>query len=466
MPIFRHDSPYYTSLSSLVWSIVTGLACFVFSSEWLGEYADYYWVLFSQGMQKTVEESALQSPPEIITRAFLWTFDSLDEDHELERFFAGLPGFRSSKMKLLNAWIGLSDQHVKTRRTAICGRAFDPTDFSVWDAFRRIVSEEGRYGPVAICRNCTFALVFKCCRKGTTICPPKLRHARACGRRPVHSVLYLRRIRSVYVALHQGTSSAPTWFSASTGDDDDVLYEPSSYPLCNIPGYHPDTTPHIHNVSASTSIPRAVLHDDAALVSVSPASTPDAPSASVSALHVDNLGNRIDVSLLNNTIQTPRIPATSSDPATTIDLRSKNIPHHPVTTTSTYSVSSTGAASLQNTKDILVHSDAPAIPPSASTGPGLDDIPGSRCPMSATKSPGTYPQPTSVPKPGQGHSRSPVSEPRDPGKHCGHPGSLLQPPPLPSATDIAIAGRLRRDSDVNKTRDHLPHTSHGQYDIV
>jgi hypothetical protein len=28
----------------------------------------------------------------------MWTFDCLDEDHELERFFSGLPGFRSSKL--------------------------------------------------------------------------------------------------------------------------------------------------------------------------------------------------------------------------------------------------------------------------------------------------------------------------------------------------------------------------------
>jgi hypothetical protein len=51
-----------------------------------------------QGMRKTAEETAFNSPSEIDTRAFLWTFDSLDEDHELERFFAGLPGFRGSKM--------------------------------------------------------------------------------------------------------------------------------------------------------------------------------------------------------------------------------------------------------------------------------------------------------------------------------------------------------------------------------
>ena len=57
-----------------------------------------YGELLLRGMQKTSEESAFNSPLEIDTRAFMWTFNCLDEDHELERFFAGLPGFRGSKM--------------------------------------------------------------------------------------------------------------------------------------------------------------------------------------------------------------------------------------------------------------------------------------------------------------------------------------------------------------------------------
>jgi len=51
-----------------------------------------------QGMLKTAEGTALHFPSEIDTRAFMWTFDILDEDHELERFFSGLPGFRISKV--------------------------------------------------------------------------------------------------------------------------------------------------------------------------------------------------------------------------------------------------------------------------------------------------------------------------------------------------------------------------------
>ncbi|KAF8261753.1 hypothetical protein EI94DRAFT_1745273 [Lactarius quietus] len=507
------------------------------------------------------------------------------------------------RRKLLNAWIGLSDrtlasdllpEHVKSRRTAVCARAFNPTDFPVESVFRRIVSED-RYGPMqsaeiarlvrgwgnrededstTIMQALVSIVVARAQRRDDiwfTMASDELRVQESVLRnhathgdslslvllthitrqqftrfREQHWPKYdisevllpaskfnvldtshelqhefcalwnqivlkvqedddfdmafytLGQIRSVYVALHQSTDSAPTHFSASTGDEDDALYEPSSYPLCNIPGHHPDTTPHVHNVSASTFIPRAVLYDDAALVSVSPAGTPDVPSASVSALHVDDLGNHIDVPLLINTIPTsfhptrqtpierPRIPATSSDSATTvgstrdIETSARRIsPTTPVTTTSTSSVSSTGAASLQNTTDILVHSDAPAIPPSASTGPGLDDIPESRCPTSATKSPGTSPHSTSAPKPGtaEGSSKAGSREDEDtpdpPLVNRAIQANTVdildpprQPPPLPPATDIAITGRSRRDSDVGKTGDHLPHTSHGQYDIV
>ncbi|KAF8260896.1 hypothetical protein EI94DRAFT_1811110 [Lactarius quietus] len=237
-------------------------------------------------------------------------------------------------------------------------------------------------------------------------------------------------------------------------------------------------TPHVHNVSASIAIPCAVLHDDAALVSVSPAALLTCYSRPYPPFMLTTRAT--------TPIERPRILATSSDPATTvggtrdIETSARRIsPTTPVTTTSTSSVSSTGAASLQNTTDILVHSDAPAIPPSASTGAGLDGIPESRCPTSATKSPGTSPQPTSAPKPGtakgipKAGSREDKDTPDPPSVNRATQANTvdildppLQPPPLPPATDIAIPGRSRRVSDVGKTGGHLPHTSHGQYDIV
>ncbi|KAH9071431.1 hypothetical protein EDB83DRAFT_248994 [Lactarius deliciosus] len=182
IPIFHHDSPYHTPLSLPAWNIVTAIpfvtlrllqwfALFAprcvpclsfgpFSLDRLaGEAYDRfeslegsYRKLLVQGLQKTIERTALDSPSEIDTRAFLWTFDSLDEDHELERFFSALPGFRSSKVvddplprlteeqieKLSTALTGLFDrtfssdllpESVKHWRAIICARALDPVLF-------------------------------------------------------------------------------------------------------------------------------------------------------------------------------------------------------------------------------------------------------------------------------------------------------------------------------------------------
>ncbi|KAN0140394.1 hypothetical protein V8E53_001603, partial [Lactarius tabidus] len=140
IPVFRHDSPYHTPLSLPVWQFVMGIPFLAFRA--LERITYKLWISFLF----VTEETAFGSPSEIDARAFLWTFDSLDEDHELERFFYGLPGFRSSKMvkdplldlteeqqgKLLNALVGLSDrtsssnllpEPVKIRRTLICGKA-------------------------------------------------------------------------------------------------------------------------------------------------------------------------------------------------------------------------------------------------------------------------------------------------------------------------------------------------------
>ena len=93
----------------------------------------------------------MSSPSEIDTRALLWTLDSLDEDHELERFFSGLPGFWSSKLvedsastlakegaqRLFTALTGLLDRSfssdllpdpVRCRRAIICAKLIDPTN--------------------------------------------------------------------------------------------------------------------------------------------------------------------------------------------------------------------------------------------------------------------------------------------------------------------------------------------------
>ena len=300
-----------------------------------------------QGMQKTVEESALKSPSGIDTRSFLWTFDRLDKDHELELFFSGLPGFCSSKVvndplpslaeegkqKLFEALIGLlgrtflsdlfprSDQN---RRATICAKAIAPAeipDSYLW-IFNRIIYGDQYEGLCTAELGCILrgwanglggdqqaAMVVQATPNG--IIPkaqrhndswfdlasnglgiseivlrdyashgdslslailthvthqqffyhreashwptgeflevllaaskfnvedtlPELRHKFcALWNQIVHDVQNqndwhlaihaLRRIRNIYMALHQDADSAPTRFSPSTGDQDDIL---------------------------------------------------------------------------------------------------------------------------------------------------------------------------------------------------------------------------------------------------
>ena len=162
MPLFRHNSPY-THLSFPVWHIVTAIRFLAFrtlqrltfltyfSTETYLRFSALAWRSFKslkQGMQKTFEDTSLNSPSEIHARAFLWTSNCLDDDHELERFLVGLPGFRSSKVvkdplpslgeegkqKLFEALIGLLDHTissellpklVKSRRAMMCKKAIN-----------------------------------------------------------------------------------------------------------------------------------------------------------------------------------------------------------------------------------------------------------------------------------------------------------------------------------------------------
>ena len=199
----------------------------------------------------------------------------------------------------------------------------------------------------------------------------------------------LGRIRNVYLALHPDTDSAPIRFSASTGDEDDILWEPFSYPVCNIPGLHPDPTPHIYDISDTTDTPRAVLHDDTALVAAPLASTPVSPPSSVRApFYVGD--NLMDVPLPDNNISvlssfhqtiTERLrkPAISPAPAVATGARDVHTfarlpPVALETPTSPSSVGSIGAISLRNNAAILAHPDAPEISSSVSPEPVLDKI--------------------------------------------------------------------------------------------
>ena len=111
MPTLRHDSPYYAPLSSSAWYLCTGIQFTVFRFLfWIADRCNFKFSTWKRandlrrtyeeqtlrGMEKEFEETARKVPSEIDGRALMWTYASLDEDHELEQFFAGVPAFCSS----------------------------------------------------------------------------------------------------------------------------------------------------------------------------------------------------------------------------------------------------------------------------------------------------------------------------------------------------------------------------------
>jgi hypothetical protein len=195
IPVFRHNSPYYTPLTALarlvlpliihgllvLYSIFYDLfrccwSCSLYS-RCLGPIRrlDYLGVRLDRVRRRTLltpEKAALKLSSEIDTRAVMWTFDRLDGDHELERFFSGLPGFHDSKVvdeplrglsdkrkvQLLTAMIGFLDRthssdvlpdRVKHRRSDICANAIDLVDTpEAFSQFLHRLASEDQYGPL------------------------------------------------------------------------------------------------------------------------------------------------------------------------------------------------------------------------------------------------------------------------------------------------------------------------------
>jgi len=169
MPIFRHDSPYSTPLSSLVWLLYTGLLYLVFQSlRWLTAFncfnratwvrfhalRDHYYGRFSFGMEKAAEDFALKLPSDIDGRALIRTLEALDEDDELEKFFSGIPSlcrsvvdsypqgaFKTSNgEKMSEALVGfmcrtltsnLIPESIKQCRIEICSKAINAASLPI-----------------------------------------------------------------------------------------------------------------------------------------------------------------------------------------------------------------------------------------------------------------------------------------------------------------------------------------------
>jgi hypothetical protein len=180
LPIIHKDSPYSTPLSGPVSFCFTGIRhlffrllqkfpdiessiCMLLLSRDPGavHLNDFY----SHSMIKTAEEFAMRLNPNIDHHSLLWTFESLDQDTDLEKFFEGFRRLcdsetggilnlqqdfiRPHRQILSDALIGLMNrtlsstlvsEFVKLHRMIICTKVVDSTSLlGPWWILRRVL---------------------------------------------------------------------------------------------------------------------------------------------------------------------------------------------------------------------------------------------------------------------------------------------------------------------------------------
>jgi len=193
--------------------------------------------------------------------------------------------------------------------------------------------------------------------------------------------------RRIYIALHQGTDSAPMAFSVSTDDFDLILYNPSSYPLCNVPGHrhHSGLTPQIHEVTADSPIASSDVPHAAAIVTVAgPSTTLDVDAASPPTLNPHHTGIYLAGSPLHDGVtptlerlavgtvsHQPTPPETHCPrPSTSVDIASVDV---------TQSMADASTSLVHGHTDPIVNSAAAALqnkgsintPPTIQVAPSL-----------------------------------------------------------------------------------------------
>jgi Family of unknown function (DUF6535) len=104
LPIFRHDSPYYTPLSSSAWFLLNGVLYNVFRilTFFTWSRSRKMWATYrertSWGIMGTAQATVLKMSAKIDWHILKWTIDALDEDRKLEQFFEGIPAFCTSQV--------------------------------------------------------------------------------------------------------------------------------------------------------------------------------------------------------------------------------------------------------------------------------------------------------------------------------------------------------------------------------
>ena len=180
LPIMYKNSPYSAPLSASDSFCLTGVRYIffrilqkfpqIYSSVCVPLFSRDPWAVhlgdfFLHSMAKTAEKFAFKLKPDIDYSSLLWTFESLDEDTDIEKFFEDLPRLCDSetgqelnmqrgfinphKKRLSDALIGLMKrtlssnlvtEFVKQRRMIICTKAVGSTSLlGAWHILKRVL---------------------------------------------------------------------------------------------------------------------------------------------------------------------------------------------------------------------------------------------------------------------------------------------------------------------------------------
>jgi Family of unknown function (DUF6535) len=149
MPLVRHDSPYYTPLSTLIWSCNTGLRWFYLRilQSFTSHRPIYGWITASTrkdlvarvqehygrlrgGFIKSTEDSALKSFKEFDVQVLSWTFELVDEEDMLDRVLAAIPGFYNSSSAKDQALEKLSEEKLLNAVFRVMNRSHSSVQLS------------------------------------------------------------------------------------------------------------------------------------------------------------------------------------------------------------------------------------------------------------------------------------------------------------------------------------------------
>ncbi|KAH8991012.1 hypothetical protein EDB92DRAFT_706892 [Lactarius akahatsu] len=272
--------------------------------------------------------------------------------------------------------------------------------------------------------------------------------------------------------------------------------EPSLFPRCKVADHHPDSTPRIHDDSASAALALTVPHGNAAPAHVS---RPDVPSLSIPAprrveegftdvlpldkdSYVPGSFHPAHHAVVENVPSTPQDQVTArviqdgvDTPAVTVHFLAQEPSASTPPATLKASTSPPGAVAIPHT--VHRRTADPDIPSSLTPAPVLGDIPPTESHLSMPALATSFVSPPRLTSAsdlgtateGGGNPKAALHNER---------GALEQPPaiqensmasrdlpPLSSVTDVAIADPSWHSLDAEHTGDHPPYPSN-EYDIV